>query len=103
MTCKVRGCTNTVLGELQESGLCLDHFLKEVQERAHNFDRQLVDPSPEEAPRAAAMQFALLTAAKIASIGIHHPPEEQLARGRLLNAMLLLVDLRDRLETGRQQ
>ncbi|HKZ52156.1 MAG TPA: hypothetical protein VJ085_02635 [Candidatus Acidoferrales bacterium] len=98
MTCRVRGCENPVLGELEESALCLDHFLEDITERVRGFDRGLEDPSADESLRETALRFSMLTAAKIATIGIHHPPEEQLARGQLLNAMLLLADLRDRLD-----
>jgi len=98
MTCKVRGCDAPVLGELEESSLCLDHFLEDIAERARGFDRRLEELVADESLRQAAMRFSMLTAAKIATIGIHHPPEEQLARGQLLNAMLLLADLRDRLD-----
>jgi len=98
MTCRVRGCDNPVLGELEESSLCLDHFLEDTAERVRGFDRRLEDPTVDPSLREAASRFSMLTAAKIATIGIHHPPEEQLARGQLLNAMLLLADLRDRLD-----
>ncbi len=99
MGCKVGGCENSILQELEEANLCLDHFLEEVEERARNFDRGLVD-GKDRPLRDAALKFSLLTAAKIATIGMRHPPEEQLLRGRLLNAMLLLLDLRDRIESG---
>jgi len=97
-TCKVGGCSNPTLAELQDVDLCLDHFLEDVEERSRNFDRRLADESTEKPFRQAALQFAMLTAAKIATIGIHHPPAEQLTRGRLLHAMLLLADLRERLD-----
>ena len=96
--CKVRGCPNPVAGELEDQSLCLDHFLDEVQSRSRNFARRLESQDPDEPLRQAALQFILLTAAKIATIGMNNPPEEQLSRGRLLNAMLELADLRDRLD-----
>ena len=46
----------------------------------------------------AIVQFVVLTAAKIAVIGTQNPPQDQLLRGKLLNAMLLLADLRERVE-----
>lgn len=97
-TCKVGGCSKPTLAELQDIDLCLDHFLDDVEERSRNFDRRLADESTEKPFQQAALQFAMLTAAKIATIGIHHPPAEQLTRGRLLHAMLLLTDLRERLD-----
>ena len=98
MSCKVRGCEGPVLEELEESALCLDHFLDDITERTRGYDRQLEDLATDDSLRQAAMRFSVLTAAKLATVGIHHPPEEQLARGQLLNAMLLLADLRDRLD-----
>lgn len=98
-TCKVGGCTNPLPDELKGSALCLEHFLDDLEERARNFNRGLVD-EPEELLREAALRFAMLTAAKIAILGVNSPPDDELTRGRLLNAMLLLVDLRDRAERG---
>ncbi|MGH9863302.1 MAG: hypothetical protein ACRD35_07755 [Candidatus Acidiferrales bacterium] len=98
MTCKAHGCTNTVLRALEDVTLCLQHFLQDVNERSRTFAQQLDDHTAEEPAREAALQFIVLTAAKIATIGTYSPPEEQLERGRLLNAMLQLADLRDRLD-----
>jgi hypothetical protein len=84
--------------ELEGVELCLDHFLEDVEERARNFNRRLGEEGGEQPLVQAALQFAMLTAAKIATIGIHNPPSEELARGRLLHAMLLLTDLRERAE-----
>lgn len=97
-TCKVRGCPNPVLEQLEDQNLCLEHFLDDVQDRSRNFARRLDSHDADEPLRQAALQFILLTAAKIATIGMNNPPEEQLTRGRLLNAMLQLADLRDRLD-----
>ena len=96
--CKVRGCQAPPAGELEDQSLCLEHFLDEVQSRSRGFSRRLESQDTDEPLRQAALQFILVTAAKIATIGINSPPEEQLARGRLLNAMLELADLRDRLD-----
>ena len=49
------------------------------------------------------MQFVVLTAAKIAVIGTQNPPQDQLLRGKLLNAMLLLADLRERVEKNEEK
>lgn len=98
-TCKVGGCSNPLPGELRGSALCLQHFLDDIEERSRNFNRGLAD-GPEEPLRDAALRFAMLTAAKIATLGVNSPPEDDLLRERLLHAMLLLVDLRDRAERG---
>lgn len=98
MNCKVGGCPNPVQKELHDHGLCLEHFLDQVQERTRSFARQLDLEPPVELLRQTALQFIVLTAAKIATIGTQSPPEEQLLRGRMLNAMLLLADLRERLD-----
>lgn len=98
MSCKVRGCPNPVLTQLESQTLCLEHFLDDIQEHSRNFARRLDTYDADEPLRQAALQFIVLTAAKIATIGMTNPPEEQLTRGRLLNAMLQLADLRDRLD-----
>ena len=96
--CKVGGCTNPVQEELLDHELCLDHFLSDIQERSTSFARQLEQGAAGKRLQQTAMQFILLAAAKIATIGTQNPPEDQLLRGRLLNAMLLLAELRERLD-----
>lgn len=97
-TCKVGGCPNLVQDELLDHGLCLDHFLSDVQERSSSFARQLSDLGPQKRLQQSALKFVVLAAAKIATIGTQNPPEDQLLRGKLLNAMLLLAELRDRVD-----
>lgn len=96
--CKVGGCPNPVQEELLDHGICLDHFLSDVQERSTSFARQLEQRGLEKRLQQTAMQFILLAAAKIATIGTQNPPEDQLLRGKLLNAMLLLAELRERFD-----
>ncbi len=96
--CKVGGCTNPVQEELLDHELCLGHFLSDLQERATSFARQLEQGAADQRLQQTAMQFILLAAAKIATIGTQNPPEDQLLRGKLLNAMLLLAELRERLD-----
>ena len=98
ITCKVGGCTHPVQSELRDHTLCLEHFLDDVQERARSFARQLSEQGPQKPLQRAALQFIVLSAAKIATIGTENPPHDQLARGRLLNAILLLADLRERFD-----
>jgi hypothetical protein len=99
MTCKVGGCSNPILEELEDTALCLSHFLDDIQERARNFNRRLAEPAaPETALLRTALQFTVLAAAKIAAVGVNNPPQDELTRGRLLNGMLLLADLRERVE-----
>ncbi len=98
MNCKVGGCSNPVVLELREAGLCLDHFLDDIQDRARTYSRQLDHSGLSEPLQQAATQFIVLTAAKIVTIGIQDPPTEQLARGRLLHVMLLLAELREHLD-----
>lgn len=96
--CKVGGCPNSVQPELLDHGLCLNHFLTDIQERSTSFARQLEEPGAGKRLQQAAMQFIVLSAAKIATIGTQNPPADQLLRGKLLNAMLLLAELRERFE-----
>lgn len=51
-----------------------------------------------EALQRETSQFVIFAAAKLAAIGTETPPPSQLMRGKLLNAMLLLADLRERLD-----
>lgn len=101
--CKVGGCSNLVPPELFDHLLCLDHFLSEIQERSNSFARQLEEQGLQETLRRAAMQFVVLEAAKIATIGLQNPPNDQLARGRLLNAMLVLAELRERFDKATEK
>lgn len=103
MECKIGGCSNPVQDELRDHTLCLEHFLSDVHERIVSFARQLEERGPQDSLRKGATRFIVLTAAKIATIGTQHPPGGQLVRGQLLNAMLMLVDLRERFDkaTGR--
>lgn len=97
-SCRVGGCSNPVPEYLREQNLCLDHFLTDVQDRIRSYARQLDDQGPNQELHKAAMQYILLTAAKLATIGMQNPPADQLGRGQILNAMLLLADLRERFE-----
>ncbi|NIV37098.1 MAG: hypothetical protein GWN58_49005 [Anaerolineae bacterium] len=92
------GCAGAVPPQLMDQSLCLEHFLGDVQERCHNFSRHLESVALEEELRQTATKFIMLSAAKIATIGMENPPNDQLDRGRLLNAMLLLAELRDRFD-----
>lgn len=98
MNCKVGGCPTPVPRELHDHSLCVEHFLDQVQERIHGFAQQLDFQGPSDSLQQTAMQFIVLTAAKIATLGTQNPPTEQLLRGRLLNAMLLLAELRERFD-----
>lgn len=96
--CQVDGCPETVLAELSDQALCLDHFMEDVQKRVVTYTRRLALENLTDSLRQATLRFILVTAAKIATIGVQSPPTDQLARGRLLNAMLMLADLREQLE-----
>lgn len=103
MKCKVQGCSNSVHEELHDLALCLEHFLDDIQDRIRGLSYQVSSSLSASSFREITMQFIVLTAAKIATIGSQNPPAEQLTRGRLLNAMLLLADLRDRLDKATGQ
>ncbi|MEE8202030.1 MAG: hypothetical protein V3R29_12800 [Candidatus Acidoferrales bacterium] len=96
--CKVGGCSSPVSPELRDYSLCLDHFLDNVQERCSGLARQLELEGFRNPLRQAATQFIVASAARLARIGTDNPPKNQLARGRLLNAMLLLAELRERFD-----
>ncbi len=96
--CRVGGCANPVPDHLEDQGLCLDHYLVEAEVRITAYKRQLAEGSLDDAARSAALQFVLLTAARIATVGVHSPPKDQVVRGRMLHLMLMLADLRERLE-----
>lgn len=98
MECKVSGCSNTVEPSLRLQALCLEHFVGDVQDRCHRFARRLTEGDLTEALLRETSQFIIFAAAKLASIGTENPPATQLMRGKLLNAMLLLADLRERFD-----
>jgi len=97
-TCKVGGCDLPIPTELLDHSLCLEHFLSDVVERARTLARQLGEAPEDGSLRDTALRFIVLSAARLATIGTGNPPTDQLARGRLLNAMLMLADLREKLD-----
>ncbi len=101
--CKVGGCTTPPPPVLYEQRLCLEHYLADIHDRTHAFARQLASQETTTELEAALVQFVVLAAAKIAVIGTQNPPQDQLLRGKLLNAMLLLADLRERAEKNEKQ
>jgi len=98
VNCKVSGCPNPVEAQLKAQELCLEHFIGDVQDRSHRFARRLTEEEVSEAVQRETSQFVIFAAAKIAAIGTENPPPSQLMRGKLLNAMLMLADLRERLD-----
>ena len=65
---------------------------------ARTLARQLGEAPEDGSLRDTALRFIVLSAARLATIGTGNPPTDQLARGRLLNAMLMLADLREKLD-----
>jgi hypothetical protein len=98
--CRAAGCDNPAPAHLQDMGLCLDHFLAEVEGRIQSFSRRLSDSPGDGSLKTTALQFILLTAARIATIGVQSPPDDQMVRGRMLHVMLMLADLRERLDAA---
>ncbi len=96
--CRVGGCANPVPAHLEDQAFCLDHYLVEAEVRITACKRQLAEGSVDDTARSAALQFVLLTAARIATVGVHSPPKDQVVRGRMLHVMLMLADLRERLD-----
>jgi hypothetical protein len=98
--CRTAGCASPVPAHLQDAHLCLDHFLAEVEGRIQGLSRQLENKPGDGSLKTTALQFILLTAARIATIGVQSPPDDQMVRGRMLHVMLMLADLRERLDTA---
>ncbi|HXE75193.1 MAG TPA: hypothetical protein VNN18_06115 [Candidatus Xenobia bacterium] len=96
--CRAGGCSNPIPEHLADQALCLDHYLVEAEVRITACKRQLAEGSLDDAARDAALQFVLLTAARIATVGVQSPPDDQILRGRMLHTMLMLADLRERLD-----
>ena len=96
--CRTGGCANVVPAHLKDTGMCLDHFLADVEIRITGFGRMLGDQPGDVSLKTSALQFILLTAARIATIGVQSPPEDQMVRGRMLHVMLMLAELRERLD-----
>lgn len=101
--CRAAGCANPVPAHLKDTGMCLDHFLADVEGRIQGFGRQLGDKPGDGPVKTTALQFILLTAARIATIGVQSPPEDQMVRGRMLHVMLMLADLRERLDKAAEK
>jgi hypothetical protein len=97
--CRAAGCDHGVPAHLGDMGVCLDHFLGEVEGRIQVFAQQLGEKPGDGSLKTTALQFILLTAARIATIGVQSPPEDQMVRGRMLHVMLMLADLRERLDS----
>lgn len=100
--CRAGGCANVVPAHLKDTGMCLDHFLADVEVRITGFGRMLGDRPSDVSLKTSALQFILLTAARIATIGVQSPPEDQMVRGRMLHVMLMLADLRERLDAAKK-
>ena len=96
--CRAGGCANAVPAHLKDAGMCLDHFLADIEARINGFSQQLGDAGGDLSIKTSALQFILLTAARIATIGVQSPPEDQMVRGRMLHVMLMLAELRERLD-----
>jgi hypothetical protein len=101
--CRTPGCSNPVPANLQDAGKCLEHFLAEVEGRIQGYSRQLADAPADAALKTTTLQFILLTAARIATIGVQSPPGDQMVRGRMLHVMLMLADLRERLDSSAEK
>ncbi|HEX9764054.1 MAG TPA: hypothetical protein VGA39_02115 [Candidatus Acidoferrales bacterium] len=100
--CRAGGCANAVPAHLKDAGMCLDHFLADVEARITGFGRLLDDKPGDLSHKTTALQFILLSAARIATIGVHSPPDDQMVRGRMLHVMLMLADLRERLDATKK-
>lgn len=101
MDCHFPGCQSGVLSELQEVGLCLEHFIQNVQLDANGFAERL-DPRHSSSDLKKKLEtFVCVSAAKLATIGVANPRLSDFDRARLLNAMFMLIDLRERSEQAR--
>jgi len=99
----VSGCGEPVAPYLAQQALCLEHFVADVQDRCNRLAHRLAEEDLGQALQREISQFIIFAAAKIATIGTYNPPASQLMRGKLLNAMLLLADLRERLDRAATQ
>lgn len=96
--CRVSGCREPVDPYLAQQKLCLEHFVTDVQDRCNRLAHRLAGEDLSQALQREISQFIIFAAAKIATIGTYNPPASQLTRGKLLHVMLLLADLRERLD-----
>ncbi len=101
--CRVRGCDDPIDPYLSHQVLCVEHFVADVQDRCNRLAHRLAEEELSQALQREVSQFIIFAAAKIATIGTYNPPASQLMRGKLLNAMLLLADLRERLDRAATQ
>lgn len=103
MKCRVRGCNDPIDPYLLQQALCLEHFIADLQDRCNRLAHRLAEEDLSQALQREILQFIIFAAAKIVTIGTYNPPASQLTRGKLLNAMLLLADLRERLDRAAAQ
>lgn len=100
--CRTSGCGKPLPSQLLDQGVCLEHYLAEVETRINGYNRQLSETPGDPALGSAVLQFILLTAARIATVGVQAPPSDQMVRGRMLHVMLMLADLRERLDAAKK-
>lgn len=98
MDCQFPGCPNRVLRELQEIGLCLEHYIQNIQLDANTLALGLEDPSSPTGLRPRIDSFVCTSAAKLTTVGVNNPRLSDFDRARLLNAMFMLIELRERSE-----
>lgn len=101
MDCHFPGCQSRVLGELQEAGLCLEHYIQNVQLDANSFAERFDSHQTAMDLKKNLEAFVCVSAAKLATIGVANPQLSDFDRARLLNAMFMLIDLRERTEKVR--
>ena len=84
--------------ELQEVGLCLEHYVQNVQLDANAFAQRIDSRQLSADHKQNLGNFVCLSAAKLATIGVANPRLSDFDRARLLNAMFMLIELRERAE-----
>lgn len=98
MDCHFPGCHARVLRELQEFGLCLEHYIQNLQYDANNYAQRIDSPGVTPEQKKELENFVCFGAAKLTTIGVNNPRLSDFDRARLLNAMFMLMELRERTE-----
>lgn len=101
MDCHFPNCQSQVLRELEGVGLCLEHFIQNVQLDANGFAQCIDSRQLSSDQKKNLGNFVCLSAAKLATIGVGNPRLSDFDRARLLNTMFMLIDLRERGEKYR--
>lgn len=95
--CSVAGCKSAVPPEIDAERKCVLHFLLRVEETCNEMRHEIIPGAPAERRQ---QMFAYIAQhgemlAKVSTSGIRMPDD---LKGRILNAFLILINLRESID-----